>query len=191
MESLNGLTRIYCSHCCSPPIRVPVTSESEKLSINKDVLKLEADIILSLNDNSRQVPFKLFEDIAFLFLYLGLPQSLGYRKERLRRWDNSRIRGVSRSLLATSSVFDASLLYPLSTVVAHHRHRLIQAGIAIMQSRGDVTFTMPNNYTFDVSLNRLFRSLDGPGKEELILRAGTWPQHLLDQLEEVGNYRRA
>lgn len=171
---IEGLVRIVCARCCTVPGMKWSCSQS---AMTTKVMHFEARMLKALRRAGNcQPPFKVIDDLAFLFFYSARSRVYSGRKSTLMETAPPSVR-LTGPIRKEGRVWDASAVYPLTSLRVFGRLYLMVAVLGAVQGAEIPTPYECRDYArdFSISLRNLFLQLDDKGREEMAFRQTRGP----------------
>lgn len=188
MKFSNGRVQVYCDKCRAALIKLKSPWQPRASSLHNEVIAYEMEIVRTLNSRKprQKMPFKIIDDVAFLYFCADLPKSAEACKRELSgREIRSREASELTHPLRDSWPFNGAHLNPLGTVDAFYRRTLLEAAIAVFKGIKNIQYIGLKRHFCEASLAGLFEALEDAGREELVARANGWPKYLRERVRKI------
>jgi len=200
MPKMRAAGSLVC--LCCPQCGVDTASFSHQADcaaqirpVSSFMLACEALLLDDLENKAlQQISYRVLEDIAFLLFCEELPQAVHQIKTPLRNWPERECWNLTSPIRKAGRIFNASLMFPLSTTKAGRRTTLLASALAVIGSEGK-GISMPKDERalgkVPHGLEEFFCCLDDDRREELVSRADAWPDALREKICLIINKPRS
>jgi hypothetical protein len=181
--------RIHCRNCHTPLAELAGFHSGDP-EPRRNLRRAESGILRLLRgaSNSLDAPFRVYEDLAFLFFANWLPASSSWIVDGLGAWGGEPgLTQLTPTFRKTRLVADSAYAFPLAIVTPDRGASLLGAATAVVSNEQEVFIDGPRWRKVRACLTDLFEDMDDPLREELVFRANRWPTFLRERVRHIIN----